>query len=231
MGYVEDNQAFYARLAAGDPDTLAAGRIPASIAKLAAQARAERSARLPAAAKPAAALPALAASTTRVTHALPIHSPLRNTPVPAHPSVQPASLSRAAQAADVHLGPINASRKRCGLALLSAGELTREFADLDRLPAPTKAKVSRRDAGNAIAARQRSPVDASGHRRDVGGFRGEAKGLGGAPLMNKFCRRGSSRRIGKPDAQAGPPAARAAVRARRRLDSARRAFFSKRNPT
>jgi hypothetical protein len=77
--------------------------------------------------------------------------------VPAHPLVQPASLSRAAQAADVHCGPVNESRKRCGLSLLTAIELTREFADLDRLPAPTKAKVSRRDAGNAVAARQGVP--------------------------------------------------------------------------
>jgi hypothetical protein len=67
--------------------------------------------------------------------------------------VQIGSGSRAAAAADIHLGPINESRRRCGLASLTAAELEREFADLDRLP-NSKAKVNRRDAGNAIAARQ-----------------------------------------------------------------------------
>ena len=43
-------------------------------------------------------------------------------------------LYRAAQVAAVHFGPINESRKRCGLPLLAAAELTREFADLDRSP-------------------------------------------------------------------------------------------------
>jgi hypothetical protein len=43
-------------------------------------------------------------------------------------------LSRAAQVAAVHLGPINESRRRTGLAALTEAELTREFADLDRPP-------------------------------------------------------------------------------------------------
>jgi hypothetical protein len=43
-------------------------------------------------------------------------------------------LSRAAQVAAVHLGPINASRKRAGLAPLAAAEVEVEFADVDRVP-------------------------------------------------------------------------------------------------
>lgn len=49
------------------------------------------------------------------------------------------TLSRAAQVAAVHLRPINESRRRAGLAPLTAAELTREFADLDC--SPPRAKV------------------------------------------------------------------------------------------
>lgn len=62
------------------------------------------------------------------------------------------TLSRAAQVASVHLGPINASRKRAGLAPLSAGEVEREFADVDRSPLRTKGVAARRTFSNAGAA-------------------------------------------------------------------------------
>jgi hypothetical protein len=52
-------------------------------------------------------------------------------------------LSRAAQVAEVHLAGINASRKKCGLALLTASELAREFADVDRPPVRAKGAVQR----------------------------------------------------------------------------------------
>jgi hypothetical protein len=45
------------------------------------------------------------------------------------------TLSRAEQVAAIHLGPINESRRRAGLAALSADEVAREFADVDRSPA------------------------------------------------------------------------------------------------
>ena len=57
-------------------------------------------------------------------------------------SPAPNGSSRAAQVAAVHLGPINTSRKRCGLPPLSADEVTREFADVDRVPVRTKAAPS-----------------------------------------------------------------------------------------
>jgi hypothetical protein len=69
--------------------------------------------------------------------------------------------SRAAQVAEIHLAGINASRQRCGLPPLAASELAREYADLDRLPAPTK-KVSRRDAGNLAVLRSGGPTDQAG---------------------------------------------------------------------
>jgi hypothetical protein len=59
----------------------------------------------------------------------------------------PAPGGRAAQAAAVHIGPINASRKRCGLAPLTAAEVTREFADVDRVPVRTKAAPSLTNPG------------------------------------------------------------------------------------
>jgi hypothetical protein len=73
----------------------------------------------------------------------------------AQASAQGGGGSRAAQVAEIHLAGINMSRKRCGLAPLTAAELAPEFADLDRQPA--NPKVNRRDAGNAIAARQGAP--------------------------------------------------------------------------
>jgi hypothetical protein len=112
-------------LANGDPQALASCKIAPSIAKMAAQARTERLARAPAAPKSVAPTPVALA-------ALPSLPFSRNTPVPA--SLENASASRAAQVAEVHLAAINASRKKCGLALLTASELAREFADLDRPP-------------------------------------------------------------------------------------------------
>jgi hypothetical protein len=44
------------------------------------------------------------------------------------------TLSRAERVAAVHLRPINESRRRTGLAPLSADEVAREFADVDRYP-------------------------------------------------------------------------------------------------
>jgi hypothetical protein len=44
-------------------------------------------------------------------------------------------ISRALSVASIHLGPINESRRRAGLAALSADEVAREFADAERLPA------------------------------------------------------------------------------------------------
>jgi hypothetical protein len=44
------------------------------------------------------------------------------------------TLSRAHEIASIHLASINASRKKCGLALFTADELAQEFADLDRQP-------------------------------------------------------------------------------------------------
>jgi len=66
--------------------------------------------------------------------------------------------SRASEVAEIHLAGVNESRKRCGLAPLTAAELAGEFADLDRLP-QTPTKRSRRDAGNFAAARSGGPVD------------------------------------------------------------------------
>jgi hypothetical protein len=51
--------------------------------------------------------------------------------------------SRAASAAAVHFGPINASRKRAGLAPLTEAQVAHEFADLDRAPVRTKAVATR----------------------------------------------------------------------------------------
>jgi hypothetical protein len=44
------------------------------------------------------------------------------------------TLSRAHEIASIHLGGINASRKKCGLPPLAASELALEFADADRAP-------------------------------------------------------------------------------------------------
>ena len=49
--------------------------------------------------------------------------------------------ARALSVASIHLGPINESRRRCGLPSLAVDELAREFADVDRYPVRTKAVV------------------------------------------------------------------------------------------
>ena len=54
-----------------------------------------------------------------------------------------ATTTRAAQFAEIHLGPINASRKKCGLPALAAAEVEHAFADVDRHPARTKAVAQR----------------------------------------------------------------------------------------
>jgi hypothetical protein len=128
----------YAALAAGDPLALAACHIPPRIVARAAAARKAR-ASLP---SPAARAPQAPAS---------IAAPA--------PAAAPRP-SRAALVAEAHLAAINASRKKCGLAPLSASELATEFAELDRLPTNTTTKKSaRRAAANAMAARQGLPTD------------------------------------------------------------------------
>jgi pyruvate dehydrogenase E2 component (dihydrolipoamide acetyltransferase) len=130
----------YAALAAGDPLALAACHIPPRIVARAAAARKAR-ASLP---SPAARAPQAPAS---------IAAPA--------PAAAPRP-SRAALVAEAHLAAINASRKKCGLAPLSASELATEFAELDRLPTNTTTKKSaRRAAANAMAARQGLPTDQS----------------------------------------------------------------------
>ena len=53
-----------------------------------------------------------------------------------------ARLARGAQIAEVHLASVNASRKRCRLAPLTATELAHEFADPDRAPsAPPRSRA------------------------------------------------------------------------------------------
>jgi hypothetical protein len=78
-----------------------------------------------------------------------------STPSPAGDAAPPQP-SRAAQAAEIHLAGVNASRKRCGLAPFSEAELAHEFAELDQLP-PARARVTRRDAGNLAAQRLGAP--------------------------------------------------------------------------
>jgi hypothetical protein len=143
MSYIEETYSFYAALAAGDPHALASRRIPPRIAKLAAQVRTERLARALAAPKSVALAPAPVALA-----ALPFPPFSRNTPVPA--SLENASASRAAQVAEVHLAGINASRKKSGLAPVTAAEVAREFADVDRLP--SRAKGGRLPMGTNQAA-------------------------------------------------------------------------------
>lgn len=50
-------------------------------------------------------------------------------------------MTTAAKVAEIHRGSINASRKRCGLAPLSAGEVEREFSDVGRVPVSAKGVV------------------------------------------------------------------------------------------
>ena len=121
----------YARLAAVDPGTAA------SLARAAAARKARASA------------PSLAPSAPRAPASIAASAP------PAAPRP-----SRAALVAEAHLDGINTSRKKCGLAPLSASELATEFAELDRLPTNTTTKKSaRRAAANAMAARQGLPTD------------------------------------------------------------------------
>lgn len=80
--------------------------------------------------------------------------------------------SRAAQVADVHLGAINASRKACGLAPLSATEAEAIFSDArPQMPVSSAAPAAgsfgakqsaRREAANARAAAQGMRSDRSG---------------------------------------------------------------------
>jgi|HubBroStandDraft_6_1064221.scaffolds.fasta_scaffold798972_2 hypothetical protein len=58
--------------------------------------------------------------------------------------------ARAASVASIHLGPINESRRRAGLAALSADEVAREFADVDR--SPLRKAVATRTTSNTSAA-------------------------------------------------------------------------------
>jgi hypothetical protein len=58
------------------------------------------------------------------------------------------------------LAGINASRKHCGLAPLTAAELPHEFVDLGQLPQRTK--LTRRESGNLIASRQGIPTTQEG---------------------------------------------------------------------
>jgi hypothetical protein len=128
----------YAALVAGDPQTLAACRISPRIAARAAAARKAR-----------ASAPSPATSSPRAPASIAASAP------PAAPRP-----SRAALIAEAHLDGINASRKKCGLAPLSASELATEFAELDRLSTNTTTKKSaRRAAANAMAARQGLPTD------------------------------------------------------------------------
>jgi hypothetical protein len=48
---------------------------------------------------------------------------------------------RALSVASIHLGPINESRRRAGLAPLTAAEVEHEFADVNRSPVRTKGVV------------------------------------------------------------------------------------------
>ena len=60
------------------------------------------------------------------------------------------TLSCAHEIAAIHLGGINASRKKCGLPPLAASELAREFADVNR-PARTKAVAPRTTSSTGAA--------------------------------------------------------------------------------
>jgi hypothetical protein len=62
-----------------------------------------------------------------------------------------ATTTRAAQIAEIHLGPINASRKKCGLPALSLVEAESEFSDVNHSPPRTKG-VARRTFSNADAS-------------------------------------------------------------------------------
>jgi hypothetical protein len=154
MSPLEEN---YVRLARGDPDTV--GRLVARqsphVAALAAAARKARAA----APSPAPSAPRGQASIAASASA---------------PAAAPRP-SRAAQHAEIHLAGVNDGRKRAGLALLTAAELATEFADLDRSP-QARSKLTRREAGNAMAQRLGgAPDGSSGDRRHVDWHRREAQ--------------------------------------------------------
>jgi hypothetical protein len=142
---LEGYPTIYHALAAGDPD--AVRRFAPRVAALAAEARK--------ASASTARAPSSPRSTTAATPALRSISPPGNIDMTSQ--LASAGASRAAQAAEIHLGPINASRKRCGLPPLTASELASEFADLDRMPAPA-AKTSRREAANMRVSRRGGPT-------------------------------------------------------------------------
>lgn len=60
------------------------------------------------------------------------------------------TLSRAHEIAAIHLGGVNASRKKCGLPPLAASELAQEFAHVDR--EPFRKAVAPRATPNTVAA-------------------------------------------------------------------------------
>jgi hypothetical protein len=62
-----------------------------------------------------------------------------------------ATATRAASVALIHLGPINASRRRAGLAAMTLAEVESEFADVNHSPPRTKG-VARRTFSNADAS-------------------------------------------------------------------------------
>jgi hypothetical protein len=62
-----------------------------------------------------------------------------------------ATATRAASVAEIHLAPINASRRRAGLPAMTLAEAEREFADVDRAPFRAKA-VAPRTTSNTGAA-------------------------------------------------------------------------------
>jgi hypothetical protein len=61
-----------------------------------------------------------------------------------------ATATRAASVAEIHLAPINASRRRAGLPAMTLAEAEREFADVDRAPFRAKA-VAPRTTSNTVA--------------------------------------------------------------------------------
>ena len=132
-----------AMCAAADRDTLASVGISPSAAARAASAHGVSIKSIAAVVRARASAPSLAVS-----------APRGHASIAAAPAAPPRP-SRAALVAEAHIDGINASRKKCGLAPLSASELATEFAELDRLPTNTTTKKSARRA----AARQGLPTD------------------------------------------------------------------------
>jgi hypothetical protein len=60
-------------------------------------------------------------------------------------------MTTAARVAEIHLGPINASRKRAGLAALTLVEAEREFADVNRSPVRAKTVAPRTTSSTGAA--------------------------------------------------------------------------------